>query len=45
MEPSTSALSITEIIAIIGCITGCASLIISFYRAKYESGRLYIRTS
>lgn len=45
MELSAPRLSLTEIIAVIGCITGCASLIISFYRAKYESGRLYVRTS
>lgn len=38
-------MTLSDIIAIIGCITGCASLIINFYRAKYEAGRLTIRTS
>lgn len=45
MSAETATSSITDIIAIIGCITGCASLIISFYRAKFESGRLTVRTS
>lgn len=45
VETVTTTLSITDIVAIIGCITGCASLIISFYRARFESGRLTVRTS
>lgn len=36
---------ISMTVAIVGCITGCSSLIISFYRAKFESGHLRIRTS
>ncbi len=37
--------TITSIVAIIGCITGCASLIINFYLAKFQLGHFTIRSS
>ena len=42
---SSSTLSVTDIVAIIGCITGCASLFISFYKLLAEKGSFRVKTN
>ncbi len=38
-------ITVTDIVAIIGCITGCASLLINFYKLISEKGKVHIKTN
>jgi hypothetical protein len=38
-------LTLTDVTAIIGCITGCASLFINFYKVLAEKGTLRVKSN